>query len=319
MAHTERTFLVTGGAGFIGSHLVQFLLQHGRVRVLDNLTSGRIENLQQVLGQIEFIKGSVTDPALVAEAVAGCQVVFHLAAQVSVPYSLEVPNETFEVNLLGTQYVLESARQAGVERVVFASSAAVYGDAPRLPKRETMCPKPISPYAWTKWYGELLCQDYYRVYSLPTVCLRFFNVYGPRQNPHSPYAAVVPRWMECALSGRQPLLFGDGKQVRDFIYIDDLVQGLWLGATHLDAPGEVYNLASGQPATLWELLRAIEAVCGRSLEPQLMPPRAGDIRRSYADIHKIQSRLGFQPQVSLREGIRRTMEAYRTEEVAFVT
>lgn len=316
MGHTKPTFLVTGGAGFIGSHLVQFLTAHGKVRVIDDFSSGNLENLREVLHQVEFLHGSITDCALVSEAVSDCRYVFHLAAQVSVPYSLEAPNETFEVNMLGTQYVLEASRHAKVERVVFASSAAVYGNAPRLPKRETMHPQPISPYAWTKWYGELLCQDYCRTYSVPTVCLRFFNVYGPRQNPNSQYAAVVPRWVDCALNHRQPILYGDGKQVRDFIYIDDLVQGLWLSATHPKAVGEVYNLASGQRYTLWELLHAIEEAVGRPLEPLLMPPRAGDIRKSYADTRKIQTQLGFQSKVSLSEGIRRTLNAY-SREVAF--
>lgn len=316
MGHTKSVFLVTGGAGFIGSHLVQFLTAYGKVRVLDDLSSGNPENLRGILDEVEFLQGSVTDYAMVLEAVSGCRYVFHLAAQVSVPYSLEAPNETFEVNMLGTQYVLEASRQAKVERVVFASSAAVYGNAPRLPKRETMHPQPISPYAWTKWYGELLCQHYFRTYSVPTVCSRFFNVYGPRQNPNSQYAAVVPRWIDCALNHRPPVLYGDGKQVRDFIYIDDVVQGLWLSATHPKAVGEVYNLASGQRYTLWELLHAIEEAVGRPLEPILMPPRAGDIRKSYADTRKIQTLLGFQPQVSLREGIRRTLNAY-SREVAF--
>lgn len=316
MEPIKPTYLVTGGAGFIGSHLVRFLLPHGRVRVLDDLSSGRLENLREVLPQIEFVRGSVTDSALVAEVVDGCEVVFHLAAQVSVPYSLEAPNETFEVNMLGTQYVLEAARRAGVKRVVFASSAAVYGDAPRLPKRETMRPQPISPYAWTKWYGELLCRDYCRVYGVPTVCLRFFNVYGPRQNPRSQYAAVVPRWVEAALTGKPPILYGDGKQVRDFIYIDDLLQGIWLSAHHPRAVGEVYNLASGQRHTLWDLLHAIGEAVGRPLQPLLEPPRAGDIRRSYADIRKIQAHLGFQPQVSLKEGIRRTVGLFLMEAVS---
>jgi len=217
MARTEPLYLVTGGAGFIGSHLVRFLLTHGRVRVLDDFSSGTLSNLEEVLSAIELVRGSVTDAALVQKAVEGCTVVFHLAAQVSVPLSLEQPVETFEVNLYGTQLLLEAARQAGVQRFVFASSAAVYGDTPRLPKRETMQPRPISPYAWSKWYGELLCRDYWRVYGVPTVSLRFFNVYGPRQNPRSQYAAVVPRWITAALTDRKPIVYGDGKQTRDFV------------------------------------------------------------------------------------------------------
>lgn len=316
MGRTERRFLVTGGAGFIGSHLVRFLRQHGHVRVLDDLSTGTLENLREVQHEIEFIQGSVADPHIVDDAVAGCTLVFHLAAQVSVPLSMECPVETFHVNVYGTQLVLEAARRAGCERVIFASSAAVYGDSPRLPKRETMQPAPISPYGWSKHYGELLCRDYWRVFKLPTVCFRFFNVYGPRQNPRSQYAAVVPRWISAALTDRKPILYGDGKQVRDFIYIEDLIQGIWLGATHPDAVGKVFNLASGARYTLLELLQAIEQAVGYPLQPEYAPPRAGDIRRSYADIRQIQKTLGYQPRYTLQEGIQRTVEAYRREVVA---
>jgi nucleoside-diphosphate-sugar epimerase len=311
MVRTERVFLVTGGAGFIGSHLVRFLLTHGHVRVLDDFSSGTLDNLVEVLPHIELLRGSVTDAALVQKAVEGCEVVFHLAAQVSVPLSLEQPVETFEVNLYGTQLLLEAARQAGVRRVVFASSAAVYGDAPRLPKRETMLPRPISPYAWSKWYGELLCRDYWRVYGVPTVSLRFFNVYGPRQNPCSQYAAVIPRWITAALTHRQPIVYGDGKQTRDFVYIDDLLQGLWLAAEHPQAVGRVFNLASGHAYTLLELLQAIEEAVGSPLEPQFTAPRPGDIRHSFADIRAARGILGYEPHISLQEGIRRTLSAYR--------
>jgi nucleoside-diphosphate-sugar epimerase len=311
MARTERVFLVTGGAGFIGSHLVRFLLTRGQVRVLDDFSSGTLDNLTEVLPHIELLRGSVTDAALVQKAVEGCEVVFHLAAQVSVPLSLEQPVETFEVNLYGTQLLLEAARQAGVRRFVFASSAAVYGDAPRLPKRETMLPRPISPYAWSKWYGELLCRDYWRVYGVPTVSLRFFNVYGPRQNPCSQYAAVIPRWITAALTDRKPIVYGDGKQTRDFVYIDDLLQGLWLAAEHPEAVGRVFNLASGRAYSLLELLQAIEEAVGSPLEPQFTSPRPGDIRHSFADICAARGILGYEPRISLQEGIRRTLNAYR--------
>jgi nucleoside-diphosphate-sugar epimerase len=311
MARTERVFLVTGGAGFIGSHLVRFLLTRGQVRVLDDFSSGTLDNLTEVLPHIELLRGSATDAALVQKAVEGCEVVFHLAAQVSVPLSLEQPVETFEVNLYGTQLLLEAARQAGVRRFVFASSAAVYGDAPRLPKRETMLPRPISPYAWSKWYGELLCRDYWRVYGVPTVSLRFFNVYGPRQNPCSQYAAVIPRWITAALTDRKPIVYGDGKQTRDFVYIDDLLQGLWLAAEHPEAVGRVFNLASGRAYSLLELLQAIEEAVGSPLEPQFTSPRPGDIRHSFADIRAARGILGYEPRISLQEGIRRTLNAYR--------
>jgi len=316
MGHTEQRFLVTGGAGFIGSHLVRFLLSQGQVRVLDDLSTGTLDNLREVLSEVEFIRGSVADPTTVREAVAGCTVVFHLAAQASVPLSMEQPVATFEVNVYGTQLLLEAARQVGCQRFVFASSAAVYGDSPRLPKRETMRPAPISPYGWSKHYGELLCRDYYRVFGVPTVALRFFNVYGARQNPRSQYAAVVPRWITAALTDRKPIIYGDGKQVRDFIYIDDLIQGIWLSATHPAAVGRVFNLASGARYTLLELLRAIEHAIGYPLQPEYQPPRAGDIRRSYADIRAIQQALGFQPRFTLAEGIRRTVEAYQKEAAA---
>ncbi|MCX7993294.1 MAG: GDP-mannose 4,6-dehydratase [Fimbriimonadales bacterium] len=315
MGHTKQRFLVTGGAGFIGSHLTRFLLQHGQVRVLDNLSTGALDNLREVRNEIEFLRGSVAEPDTVREAVDGCTMVFHLAAQVSVPLSMELPTETFEVNVYGTQLLLEAARQAGCTRFVFASSAAVYGDSPRLPKREGMHPAPISPYGWSKYYGELLCRDYYRVFGVPTVSFRFFNVYGPRQNPRSQYAAVVPRWITAALNDRKPIIFGDGKQVRDFIYIDDLIQGIWVGATHPEAVGKVFNLASGARYTLLELLQAIEQAVGYPLQPEFHPPRAGDIRRSYADIRRMQHTLGYQPRYTLQEGIRRTAEAYQKEAV----
>ena len=311
MAHTERLYLVTGGAGFIGSHLVRFLLTRGRVRVLDDLSSGTLNNLEEVLPAIEFIRGSVTDATLVQKAVEGCEIVFHLAAQVSVPLSLEQPTETFEVNVYGTQLLLEAARQAGVQRFVFASSAAVYGNTPRLPKRETMQPRPVSPYAWSKWYSELLCRDYWRVYGVPTVSLRFFNVYGPRQNPHSQYAAVIPRWITAALTDRKPIVYGDGKQTRDFVYIDDLLQGIWLAANHPEAVGKVFNLARGQACSLLELLQVIEQAVGYPLEPQFAPPRPGDIRHSYADIRAAHEILGYKPKTTLQEGIRQTLNAKR--------
>jgi UDP-glucose 4-epimerase len=313
MGRTERRFLVTGGAGFIGSHLTRYLLRHGQVRVLDDLSTGTLDNLREVLDAIEFMRGSVSDPVAVQEAVDGCAMVFHLAAQVSVPLSMELPTETFEVNVYGTQLLLEAARGAKCERFVFASSAAVYGESPHLPKRESMQAAPISPYGWSKHYGELLCRDYWRVYGTPTVCFRFFNVYGPRQNPRSQYAAVVPRWITAALTDRKPIIFGDGKQVRDFIYIDDLLQGIWLGATHPDAVGKVFNLASGTRHTLLELLHAIEQAVGYPLQPEYQPPRAGDIRRSYADISLIQRTLGYQPRYTLQEGIRCTVESYQKE------
>ncbi|MEN3001002.1 MAG: SDR family oxidoreductase [Armatimonadota bacterium] len=311
MARTEHLFLVTGGAGFIGSHLVRFLLPRGRVRILDDFSTGTLDNLEEVLPAIELVRGSVTDAPLVQKAVEGCTVVFHLAAQVSVPLSLEQPVETFEVNVYGTQLLLEAARQARVQRFVFASSAAVYGNTPRLPKRETMQPRPISPYAWSKWYGELLCRDYWRVYGLPAVSLRFFNVYGPRQNPHSHYAAVVPRWITAALTDRKPIVYGDGKQTRDFVYIDDLLQGIWLAATHPEAVGRVFNLASGRATSLLELLQAVEQAVGSPLEPQFAPPRPGDIRHSYADIRAAHGILGYEPRTTLQEGISQTLNAYR--------
>jgi len=233
-----------------------------------------------------------------------------------VPLSMELPVETFEVNVYGTQLLLEAARHEGCRRFVFASSAAVYGDSSRLPKRETMRAAPISPYGWSKYYGELLCRDYWRVFGVPTVCFRFFNVYGPRQNPRSQYAAVVPRWITAALTDRKPIIYGDGRQVRDFIYIDDLLQGIWLGAMHPDAVGKVFNLASGARYTLLELLQAIEGAIGYPLTPEHQPPRAGDIRRSYADVRLIQRTLGYQLRYTLQEGIRHTVNAYKKELIA---
>lgn len=306
--------LVTGGAGFIGSHLVQFLLQQGcQVRVLDDFSTGSWENLREVADQIECLQGSITQWELVQQAMHGVDWVCHLAALVSVPKSMEEPNLAFEINAWGTQSLLEAARQQQVKRFVFVSSAAVYGSSGRLPKREGMKPAPISPYGCTKLIGEQLSTLYWRTFQLPTVTLRLFNVYGARQNPHSPYAAVIPRWLSAIVKGEPPILYGDGKQVRDFVYIEDVLQAFWLALNKPSGVGGIFNIGSGTFHSLWELLAAMEAAVGRRITPQLAPPRPGDIRRSYADIRLAQHRLGFKPTIPLAEGIRRTLLAYQRE------
>jgi UDP-glucose 4-epimerase len=305
-----RLALVTGGAGFIGSHLVDRLLADGwRVRVLDDFSSGRESNLVEAGARIELLRGDLRDEATLARAVAGAEVVFHQAAVPSVPRSVEEPLRTNSVNLDGTLGLLEAARRAGVRRVVFAASSSAYGDTEVLPKVETMPPAPLSPYALQKWAGEAYCRMYTRYYGLETVALRYFNVFGPRQNPHSEYAAVIPRFVRACLRGEPPRIFGDGEQTRDFTYVADAVQANLLAADAPAAVGEVVNVAGGVQTSLNQLLRLIGEVTGKPVAPQYDPPRVGDVRHSLADLRRARELLGYAPATSLREGLRRTAES----------
>ncbi len=306
--------LVTGGAGFIGSHLAEKLVGLGHeVIVLDDLSTGREENIVHLRDSITFIKGSITDRALLSRVMEGVQVVFHQAALGSVPRSVEDPVTTHEVNITGTFNVLLAARDAGVKRVVYAASSSAYGDTPTLPKVETMLPNPLSPYAVSKLVGEYYCQVFTRVYGLETVSLRYFNVFGPRQNPHSQYAAVIPKFITAALKGEPLSVFGDGEQSRDFTYIDNVVQANLLAMESPHAVGKVYNVACGGRYTLNELIRQLEAIFGRQLEVQYLPPRAGDVKHSEASITEAQRDLGYRVLVSFEEGLRRTVQWYREQ------
>ena len=303
------TYLVTGGAGFIGSHLVRALVSKGeRVRVLDNLVTGRRENLIPAMGSIDFIEGRVDDPNLARRAMDGIDFVLHQAALGSVPRSVQDPLATHEANLTATLVLLEAARQAGVQRFVYASSSSVYGDTRELPKVESMPTIPLSPYAVTKLAGEQYCSVFHRLHALETVSLRYFNVFGPDQSAASQYAAVIPRFIEALKDSQAPVIYGDGKQSRDFTYIDNVVQANLLSCEAPSAAaGEAFNIACGESFTLLDLLREMEAFSGKKISAHFEPSRKGDVRDSLASIEKARRLLGYRPAVSFSEGLRRTL------------
>ncbi|MDX2192926.1 MAG: NAD-dependent epimerase/dehydratase family protein [Gemmatimonadales bacterium] len=305
--------LVTGGAGFIGSHLVRRLLADGhRVAVLDDLSTGKRENLAEVAADVRLVVGDLRDAAACRDALAGCELVFHLAARGSVPRSLADPLGTHDVNVNGTVTLLEAARAAGARRVVFASSSSAYGDTPTLPKVETMEPLPRSPYAASKLSAEQYVLAWARGGLLEGVALRYFNIFGPRQDPAGPYAAVIPRWMQAARDGGVATVLGDGGQTRDFTYVDNAVEANVLAATRpADAvSGWVMNCGAGARTSLLELLASIEAAAGRPVRREHAPSRAGDVRDSLASLERARERLGYAPSVDVGEGIRRTWSAF---------
>lgn len=301
--------LVTGGAGFIGSHLVDHLVQLGaRVLVLDNFATGKRENLTHLTRRLELIEGSLTDAEVVRKAVQGVDIVFHQGALPSVARSVEDPLTTHQVNVTGTLLLLLTAREAKVKRIVFASSSSVYGDTPTLPKREGMTPNPKSPYALSKLIGEHLCRLFWELYGLETVSLRYFNIFGPRQDPTSQYAAVIPRFITALLNGECPIIYGDGEQTRDFTFVDNCVKANLLAATADGVTGEVFNIAGGQQTSINQLFFLLREITGQDrIEPVYASPRLGDVRHSLADITKAQVKLGYEPQVSLDEGLRQTV------------
>jgi len=297
-------YIVTGGAGFIGSHLAEYLLLQGHdARIIDNLSSGRIENISHILDakKVTFAEGSITDRDFLHEHFSGADGVFHQAAFVSVPGSIDDPLLNHTVNITGTLNVLLAARDAGVRKVVFASSAAVYGNLPDLPKREDMKVDPGSPYAVAKLTGEYYCSLFSSLYRLRTVCLRYFNVYGPRQDPHSDYAAVIPRFIHRVKQGEAPVIYGDGRQTRDFIFVRDVVR-MNLRAMECDAEG-VFNVASGKETGVNELAHAVLSLSGSSLEPLYEKGRQGEVKHSVADISKLTERLGISPEYDLSRGL----------------
>jgi UDP-glucose 4-epimerase len=306
------TFLVTGGAGFIGSHIAEALVARGdRVRVLDNLSTGRLSNLDGLRGRIEFVEGDVADAPLVAELVRGADCVFHEAALASVPRSVEAPLDTNAACVTGTVTVLDAARRAGVRRVVYAASSAAYGDRPDSPKRESHLPSPTSPYGAAKLAGEYYCQAFTATYGFETVCLRYFNVFGPRQDPNSPYSAVIPRFIAAMLAGRPPVVYGDGRQSRDFVFIADVVRANLLAAEATGVAGRTLNVGTGRGTDLLHLLDVLNRLLRTSIAPQHDPPRPGDIRESLADITQAQTLLGYRPQIEFDEGLRRSIDYYR--------
>jgi UDP-glucose 4-epimerase len=302
--------LVTGGAGFIGSHLVEALVARGeRVRVLDDLSSGRRENLSAVLGDVELLIGDVADPEAVDRAMDGCEIVFHLAAIASVQASIENPRRSHRVIVDGTLNVLEAARRAGVRRAVFASSSAVYGDHTTLPLREELPPRPLSPYAASKVTGEMYCTAFHASYGLPTVALRFFNVYGPRQDPTSPYSGVISIFASRMRRGKAPVIYGDGKQTRDFVYVEDLVRALLLACEREAAVGEVFNLASATQTSILQLTTMLNEVLGTDIPPEFGPARTGEVRFSEGNVRRAQEALGWKAAIPMREGLSRLLRA----------
>ncbi len=304
-------YLVTGGAGFIGSNMVDELVRRGHeVVVLDDLSAGKEENLAHVRQKIDLHIGSIVDLAAVQSACKGADYVIHLAARTSVPRSVKDPLETNRVNIDGTLNVLVAARDAKVRRFVYAASSSAYGETPTLPKIETMQPEPISPYGVTKYVGELYAQVFGRVYGLENASVRYFNVFGPRQDPTSQYSGVLARFMLALLQGEQPIVYGDGEQSRDFTYIDNVVDETLRACETEGASGMVFNGGTGTRITLNQVLKVLETVTGKKVTARYDPPRNGDIRDSQADISLARNLLGYEPRVLLEEGLRRTWEWY---------
>jgi len=307
--------LVTGGAGFIGSHIAARLLRDGdRVRVLDNLATGRRENLvplREAGDRFEWLEGDIRDLDTCRRACQGVEYVFHQAALASVPRSIERPADSALVNVSGTVNVLAAAREAGVRRVVSASSSSVYGDTPTLPKHEEMPPAPLSPYAASKLAAEQFARVFSITMGLPTVSLRYFNVFGPRQDPNSQYAAVIPRFIQALLEGKRPVVYGDGHQSRDFTYIDNVVEANLCAAHSSNGSGEAVNIACGDRFSLLTLLDELGRIIGRTPDPEFLPTRVGDVLHSQASIEKARQLLGFRPGTGFEEGLRRTVEHYR--------
>jgi len=307
-------YLVTGGAGFIGSHIVERLVRQGEyVRVLDNLSTGFERNLSRHGNQVDFLRGDLCDPATVRQAVDGIDVVFHQAALASVPASLANPARTHEVCTTGTVHLLDACRDLGVRRVVFAGSSSCYGDLPESPKRESSPLMPLSPYAAAKLAAEMYMEAYARSYRLETVRLRYFNVFGPRQDPKGPYAAVIPLFVAALLEGRRPVIYGDGNQSRDFVFVENVVNANFLAATVEGVSGNVYNVASGQSLTVNELLTAICGILGTDFDPEYRPARTGDILHSGADISAARRDLGYDCVCDWQAGLEQTVRWYAEE------
>ncbi len=303
-----KRFLVTGGAGFIGCNIVRRLLAEGHeVRVLDNFSTGRRENLIGL--DVELIEGDLTSYHMVQRAVKGVDYVLHQGALPSVPRSVNDPIASVNVNVLGTLNVLTAAMEEGVKRVVYASSSSIYGDSPELPKHEMMLPAPKSPYAASKLAGEHLCRVFYETYGLETIMLRYFNVFGPHQNPHSQYAAVIPKFITAALTDQPAIVFGDGQQSRDFTFVDNVVEA---NLAAIEAPrealGKAFNIACGESFSLLQLLEILEGILGKRIKRVFKEPQPGDVKHSLADISRARELLGYQPKIGFREGLQRTVE-----------
>jgi len=311
MTKMRKRYLVTGGAGFIGSHIVRRLVGEGElVRVVDNLSTGQSIRLETVRDSIEFVEGDLADERVSDEVVRDVDYVLHQAAVPSVQRSVYDPIGTNRANVTGTLNLLESCRKAGVRRLVYAASSSAYGDTEILPKTEAMSSNPLSPYALQKLVGERYCKLYYELYGLETVSLRYFNVFGPDQDPHSEYSAVIPKFIT-KLSAKEPItVYGDGEQSRDFTYIENVVEANLLALRAIGVPGNVCNIGCGERITLNYLIRLLEEITGIKAEVNYIAPKAGDVRHSLADIAQAQRLLGYEPKVMVKEGLRRTVKAF---------
>ncbi|NOY41709.1 MAG: SDR family oxidoreductase [Planctomycetes bacterium] len=308
-----KNYLVTGGAGFIGSHIATALVERGdSVRVLDNLSTGTKANLAHLGDRVELIEGDLLDQSTVERATKGVDVVYHQAALASVPRSVSKPLDTNAACVTGTLNVLVASKEAGVQRVVYAGSSSAYGNQPFMSKRECDRPMPLSPYAVAKLAGEYYCQAFYATYGLETVTIRYFNVFGPRQDPNSEYSAVIPLFVTAMLAGKRPTIFGDGLQSRDFTYIENVVAGNLAAAEAPDAAGKVFNVACGRQSSLLDLIGSINRVLDTDIEPIFEAARAGDVKESLADITAAREVLGYEPLVNFEEGLRRSIEYYRS-------
>lgn len=309
-------YLITGGAGFIGSHIADALVARGdTVRIYDNFSTGKRANLSQLRDQVDVIEGSVTDSAALGKAMRGVDYVLHQAALPSVPRSIQDPLESHEAAATGTLKVLLAAHEAQVKRVVYAGSSSAYGDIQGDFKRENMPPEPLSPYAAVKLAGENYCRVFYHTYGLQTVVLRYFNVFGPRQDPTSQYSAVIPLFIAKMIDDVRPTIYGDGTQSRDFTYVDNVVQGNLLACAAEKAAGEVINMACGQSVTLCDLVDLLNEMLDKHIEPVFVAPRVGDIWRSQADIDKARQLLDYAPEVSFQDGLKRTLEWFQSDAV----
>lgn len=305
-------YLVTGGAGFIGSHIVERLVKDGAsVRVLDNFSTGKRTNIEPFLSKIDVVEGDLRKPEDCRRACAGVEVVFHEGAVPSVPVSVEDPVTSHQANVDGTFNLLMAARDAKCRRVVFAASSSAYGDLPELPKREAVRPEPLSPYAVNKLVGEYYMRAFYLCYGLETLSLRYFNVFGPRQDPKSQYAAAIPAFVTAILKDQPPTVYGDGEQTRDFTYIDNVVHANLLAAKAPKTQGEVINVACGEKVTVNQIIGQINELLGKNVKPTYVPPRAGDVKHSLADISLAKKIIGFEPLVMFDDGLRRAIEWYR--------
>ena len=310
-----KRYLVTGGAGFIGSHIAEELMERGhKVRIVDNFLTGKRENIASFLDKIELIEGDIRDFSLCKRASDGVDFVLHQAALPSVPRSIEDPLMTNEINIKGTLNLLLASRDAGVKKFVFASSSSVYGDDQRLPKKEGEEGAPLSPYAISKLVGEMYCQVFSQIYSLSTVCLRYFNIFGPRQDPYSQYSAVIPNFINIMVKGESPTIFGDGEQSRDFTYVANVVEANKLAVEAEDVSGEILNIACGERTTVNSLVIEINQILKKDIKAIYDKSRPGDVMHSYADISGAENVLKYKPLVSFTEGLKRTIQKYMDKE-----